>query len=123
MLFSLLLATATLTSFNPVHQNLPGKDPARNAVYTLARGSGKLAGHAVYCKTDPKLLESYIAIIEGQIASQAFDDYDKISARILFKNIKDAFSGKEPEGGCSQFTQTFESAMLSSKEKDGSGKS
>lgn len=92
-------------------QQLPGQDEAALRVYSVARQAGEIAGYATYCKAEADTLESYIIRVEARIGLEARDEFDRISARVLFRNIKDAKSGAEPTSGCPTFLKRFERAV------------
>lgn len=75
-----------------------------------ARNSALIAGGARYCKFDPDEIEAFISRAEAQLSVMARDDYEKVLARLEFKNLLDAFSVKEPEGGCDSFQSLFDQA-------------
>lgn len=74
----------------------------------LARESAIVAGGARYCKYDPDDIEDFTAKAEAKLSSFAQDEYEKILARLEFKNILDAYSVKEPQGGCGDFRLVFD---------------
>ncbi len=74
----------------------------------LARDSAIIAGGARYCRYDPDDIEDFTAKAEARISSLAKDEYEKILARLEFKNIVDAYTVKEPQGGCSDFRAVFD---------------
>ncbi len=79
----------------------------------IARDSAVIAGGGRYCKFDPDEVEALIARSEARLSLLARDDYEKVLARLEFKNILDAYSAKEPEGGCDNFQAVFEQAKRS----------
>ncbi len=85
--------------------------PAANAqedkLLALARDSAIIAGGARFCKYDPDEIEDFTAKAEARLSSFAKDEYEKILARLEFKNILDAYTVKEPKGGCSNFRAAF----------------
>jgi len=74
----------------------------------LARDSAIIAGGARFCKFDPDDIENFTARAEARISSLAKDEYEKILVRLEFKNILDAYTVKEPQGGCSDFRAVFD---------------
>lgn len=74
----------------------------------LARESAIVAGGARFCKYDPDDIEDFTAKAEAKLSSFAKDEYEKILARLEFKNILDAYSVKEPQGGCGDFRLVFD---------------
>lgn len=91
-----------------------------NAVYSqegellrAARESAVIAGGGRYCKFDPDEIESFTARAEARLSVLARDDYEKVLARLEFKNMLDAFSAKQPEGGCEAFKSVFDQALRS----------
>jgi len=86
--------------------------PAANAqedrLLALARDSAIVAGGARFCKYDPDEIEDFTAKAEARLSSFAKDEYEKILARLEFKNFLDAFTVKEPKGGCSNFRAVFD---------------
>jgi len=85
--------------------------PAANAqedkLLALARDSAIIAGGARFCKFDPDEIEDFTAKAEARLSSFAKDEYEKILARLEFKNILDAYTVKEPQGGCRNFRAAF----------------
>lgn len=74
----------------------------------LARDSAIVAGGARFCKFDPDTVEEFIAKSEARLSLFASDEYEKVLARLEFKNILDAYSVREPDGGCAGFRSVFE---------------
>lgn len=77
----------------------------------LARDSAIVAGGGRYCKFDPDDIEAFAARAEARLSVMARDDYEKVLARLEFKNMLDAFSAREPEGGCENFKAVFDQAL------------
>ncbi len=86
--------------------------PAANAqedrLLALARDSAIIAGGARFCKYDPDEIEDFTAKAEARLSSLANDEYEKILARLEFKNILDAYTVKEPQAGCGNFRAVFD---------------
>jgi len=74
----------------------------------LARESAIIAGGARFCRFDPDDIEEFTAKAEARLSSFAKDEYEKILARLEFKNILDAYTVKEPQGGCRDFRLIFD---------------
>lgn len=74
----------------------------------LARESAIVAGGARFCKYDPDDIEDFTAKAEAKLSAFAKDEYEKILARLEFKNLLDAYSVKEPQGGCGDFRLVFD---------------
>lgn len=79
----------------------------------LARDSAVMAGGARYCKFDPDEIEEFVARAEARLSVLARDDYEKVLARLEFKNILDAYSVREPAGGCTDFKSVFDQTRRS----------
>lgn len=79
----------------------------------LARDSAVMAGGAKYCKFDPDEIEEFIARAEARLSVLARDDYEKVLARLEFKNILDASSVREPASGCNDFKSIFDQTRRS----------
>ncbi len=79
----------------------------------LARDSAVIAGGARYCNFDPDDVEEFIARAEARLSSIARDDYEKVLARLEFKNILDAYTVRQPTGGCADFITVFDKARRS----------
>ena len=77
----------------------------------LARESAIIAGGARFCKFDPDDIENFTARAEARLSSFAKDEYEKILARLEFKNILDAYTVKEPQGGCGDFRLVFNRSL------------
>ena len=101
---TLLIASTTIgaAAFNT------GANAQEDRLLALARDSAIVAGGARYCKFDPDDIENFTARAEARISSLAKDEYEKILARLEFKNILDAYTVKEPQGGCSDFREVFD---------------
>lgn len=84
-----------------------------NDLLRIARDSAVVAGGGRYCKFDPDEVEELIARSEARLSLLARDDYEKVLARLEFKNILDAFSVREPDGGCDDFKAVFDQALRS----------
>lgn len=79
----------------------------------IARESAIVAGGAKYCKFDDDLVEEFIARVEARLSVLASDEYEKVLARLEFKNVLDAYSVRTPEKSCPEFSLTFERARQS----------
>ena len=79
----------------------------------VARESAIIAGGAKYCKMDPELVEEFIARAEARLTVLAADEYEKVLARVEFKNILDTYTVRAPEKSCAEFSLTFERARQS----------
>lgn len=77
----------------------------------LARESAIIAGGARFCKFDPDDIEKFSALAEARLSSLAKDEYEKVLARLEFKNILDAYTVKEPQGGCRDFRAVFDRSL------------
>lgn len=77
----------------------------------LARDSAIIAGGGKYCDFDPEQVEEFISKAEARLALLSRDQYEKVLARLEFKNILDAYTARAPEGGCNAFKFTFERAL------------
>ena len=77
----------------------------------VARDSAIVAGGGRYCKFDPDEVEEVIARSEARLSLYAKDDYEKVLARLEFKNVLDAFSVREPDGGCENFKAVFDQLL------------
>ncbi|WP_262695542.1 hypothetical protein [Kordiimonas aquimaris] len=84
-----------------------------NKLLLIARESAIVAGGAKYCKLDDDLVEEFIARVEARLSVLASDEYEKVLARLEFKNVLDAYSVRAPEKPCPEFTLTFERARQS----------
>lgn len=76
-------------------------------ILTMARDSAEYAGGGKYCKLDDDMVEDFIVKVDARMAFLARDDYEKILARLEFKNLLDVYSIKEPEIGCEAFEASF----------------
>lgn len=76
----------------------------------LARDSAIVAGGGRYCKFDPDEVEEFIAKAEARLSVLARDDYEKVLARLEFKNILDAYSVRAPSSSCAEFRAIFDQA-------------
>ncbi len=101
---TLLIAATTTTA--AVYS--AGASAQEDRLLALARDSAIIAGGARYCRYDPDEIENFTARAEARISSLAKDEYEKILARLEFKNILDAYTVKEPQGGCSDFRAVFD---------------
>lgn len=90
-----------------------GAQEHEKAILALARDSAIVAGGSKYCKFDDDLVEEYIAKAEARLSILAADEYEKVLARLEFKNLLDAYSVREPDLGCSEFLSVFERARRS----------
>lgn len=79
----------------------------------IARDTATIAGGGRYCGFDPEQVEEFIAKAEARLSVLARDDYEKVLARLEFKNLLDATSAREPAGGCAAFQPSFERALKS----------
>ncbi|PCI64009.1 MAG: hypothetical protein COB37_03410 [Kordiimonadales bacterium] len=77
----------------------------------MARQSGTIAGGAEFCRLDSDDIDAFISRTYAQIAVRSRDNFQKILARLEFKNLKVAASGKEPEGGCNKLTAQFKDIL------------
>ena len=85
----------------------PAVTAQEDRLLALARESAIVAGGARFCKYDPDDIEDFTAKAEARLSSFAKDEYEKILARLEFKNILDAYTVKEPQGGCTSFRAVF----------------
>lgn len=76
-------------------------------ILTIARDSAEYAGGGKYCKLDDDIVEDFIIKVDARMAFLARDDYEKILARLEFKNLLDVYSVKEPKMGCEAFEASF----------------
>lgn len=102
-----VLATSLLASVAPTAHSQEGE------LLRLARDSAIIAGGGRYCKYDPEEIESFSARAEARLSVMARDDYEKVLARLEFKNMLDAYSARAPEGGCKNFKSVFDRALKS----------
>lgn len=79
-----------------------------NKLLFMARESAILAGSARFCKFDPDNIEEFMARVDARIALVASDEYEKVLARLEFKNVLDAYTVRAPSEGCASFFDTFE---------------
>ena len=79
----------------------------------IARDSAIVAGGAKYCKLDDDLVEEFIARAEARLSIMASDEYEKVLARLEFKNVLDAYTVRAPEKSCPDFSLIFERARQS----------
>lgn len=80
-------------------------------ILAMARDSAEYAGGGRFCGLDRDMVEDFIVKVDARMALLAKDDYEKILARLEFKNLLDVYSVKEPEAGCEAFEATFLRAM------------
>ena len=73
--------------------------------------NASIAGSARYCKVETDLVEEFISKTEARLAYMSKDTYEKVISKIDFKNMLDAASGREPEGGCGTFEKKFMDAL------------
>lgn len=77
----------------------------------LAREAATIAGGARFCKADDDMIEEFMAKADANLAFRAKDDYEKVLARLEFKNILAATSVRAPVEGCEDFLPRFENAV------------
>ncbi len=77
----------------------------------MARTAGSVAGAARFCEVEDDLIEEYIAKTEAKLAVRAQDEYEKVLARLEFRNILVAASAKAPNEGCRTFISAFETTV------------
>ncbi|MBO6503255.1 MAG: hypothetical protein JJ850_15395 [Kordiimonadaceae bacterium] len=102
-----VLATSWIVGGAPAAHSQEGE------LLRLARDSAIIAGGGKYCRYDPDEIESFSARSEARLSVMARDDYEKVLARLEFKNMLDAYSAREPEGGCENFKSVFDRALKS----------
>lgn len=85
-------------------------DQSETKLLILARDSAIIAGGAKYCKLDPELIEDFIARTEARLSVLAKDEYEKVLARLEFKNILDTYTVRAPDQKCDEFALSFERA-------------
>jgi hypothetical protein len=78
-----------------------------NDPLVVARQMATTAGSAKYCKIRSDFIEQYISNAYARLALLARDDYEKVLARLEFKNFLTATSVRAPEIGCDDFTKQF----------------
>lgn len=100
MVAAAITSTTTMCSITATAQE--------DRLLALARESAVIAGGARFCKFDPDDIEDFTAKAEARLSSFAKDEYEKILARLEFKNILDAYTVKEPQGGCRDFRLVFD---------------
>jgi hypothetical protein len=104
---TILIATVT-TALTAALTATPGASAtSEEDLLLLARDAATIAGGARYCKADDELIEEYMAKADAQIAFRAKDDYEKVLARLEFKNVLAAMSAREPQEGCKAFVPKF----------------
>lgn len=87
---------------------IPAATAQEDRLLAMARESAIVAGGARFCKFDPDEIEEFTAKAEARLSAFAKDEYEKILARLEFKNILDAYTVKEPQGGCRDFRLVFD---------------
>ena len=75
----------------------------------VARSGAGLAGAARYCVLDEDMVDEFITKTEGRIAALARDEFEKVVARLEFKNLLAATSATAPREGCDTFASRFRS--------------
>ena len=78
-----------------------------NDPMVAARSLATTAGSAKYCKIRDDMAEQYISNAYARLNLLSNDDYEKVLARLEFKNLLAATSVREPEIGCEAFEQQF----------------
>lgn len=78
-----------------------------NDPMVAARSLATTAGSAKYCKIRDDIVEQYISNAYARLALLSKDDYEKVLARLEFKNLLAATSVREPKNGCKAFEKQF----------------
>lgn len=82
---------------------------AEENIMVVARSGAGLAGAARYCVLDEDMVDEFITKTEGRIAALARDEFEKVVARLEFKNLLAATSATAPREGCDTFASRFSS--------------
>lgn len=90
---------------------LQGVQANEQDLLLLARDAATIAGGARFCKADDDMIEEFIAKADANIAFRAKDDYEKVLARLEFKNVMAATSARAPKEGCDAFLPRFTTAV------------
>ena len=106
LLTAALMAGAVALSFTPAAVAADDE-----ALMQAIRESARIAGAARYCEVEEDMLDDYISRAEGRIAGLSQDDYEKVMARIEFKNLTMAATAKAPTEGCEAFVRHFEALL------------
>jgi hypothetical protein len=106
---SLTLCAVGTTSALALQQN----NAQEAALLAFARDTATIAGGARYCRMDPDDIDSFMSKVEARITMLSRDDYQKVLARLEFKNILTAATAKEPKEGCNKMEQIFKDALNS----------
>jgi hypothetical protein len=106
---------AVLCTVFPAAVNAQTQPQQEAALLAFARDTATVAGGARYCELDPDDIEEFISKADGKMTLMARDDYQKILARVEFKNILVSASAKEPEKGCESLERAFSDALRSTR--------
>ena len=87
-----------------------GKDKAETAS-TYAVEAAKMAGTARHCKFDKDLIDEYISLVQVRITNLSKDKEESILAKMDFTNTLILAAVQPPEIGCSNYNQTFLTAL------------
>ncbi len=111
----LTMAMSFITPQTLSAQEQPGASnlPPEPAAVIYARELAKLGGAARYCKLDSILVEEYMTKAEAQIAITANDQYEKVVARITFKDSLMVESSKKPTKDCAKIELMLKQALRS----------
>lgn len=90
-------------------------DADENDLLAFARSNALLAGGAQYCRIDEEMVDEFTARVDARIALLAKDDYEKVLARLEFKNMLAGAAVRAPEGGCDSFVPRFEKNVKSAR--------
>jgi len=113
-IYSLPILAAVYVAF-PATVNAQTQSTQEAALLTFARDTAMVAGGARYCELDPDDIEEFISKADSKMTLMARDDYQKILARVEFKNILASASAKEPEDGCESLKRAFSDALRSTR--------
>lgn len=112
--FLLISATISLAVSAQDAPKLLPQSAQEQRLMQMARQSGMIAGGAEYCRLDGDDIDTFVSRAYAQIAVQSRDNIQKILARLEFKNLKVAASGKQPEGGCDKLITQFKDILYKS---------
>lgn len=87
------------------------QEAQEKALLLMARNAATIAGGARYCELDEDDIDEFITKVDAEIAYRSRDNYQKVLARLEFKNVLTAARAKEPEQGCKTLERTFSEAL------------
>lgn len=111
------LACLTFVSLGSDTARAQSQNAQEQALLQLARDTATIAGGARYCELDQDDIEEFIGKVDARLAYLARDNYQKVLARLEFKNVLTAASAKEPEKGCQALERIFSDALTQANDQ------